>query len=675
MCGLNKTSTNFSSHIDDFTFNNQAYGGGLCTHRYSLRTLFDDFLTHHNFWTASNKDLDLGRYLGCQIIFYRHPTVDFIARIRTTPPFEDTDSTAMTLHPGMLMLSKKRILIPSLRTRPSKKHFIKIRVGAPKLFEDKWYPQSQLCDVTLLTIQATAADLQFPFGSPLTNSICCNFQVLDSNYDNILTVLNGTETAKARDNRYNDMLNIITVYNTTQTLAQLSKFLPTTNKTDLTSATASSTTIAVNKHVDTGTNTNTFSNWRAKTPHNNTLYGGSTYATEKNSNANKIPPDQMKEANKAYYLAAKVNLPNWNTPYYENSKKDPYPFEYYTGLYSSIFLAAGRANWEIPGFYTDISYNPLTDKGIGNMIWLDTITKTDSRYVEGKSKCLMANYPLWAMLYGYFDYCDKILEHINIDFEYRLVIRSPYTHPMMTKHTDPLWGFVPYSDNFGRGRMPGGNPVPSLWNRVHWYPSVHHQREVAECICQTGPFAYKSDERKTVLTIKYKFRWKWGGNPVFQQVVRDPCKNPERPSPRRQPRELQIADPKYQTPEIIWHAWDFRRGLFSQQGIKRMSEQPTYDEFSAGRSKRPRKDTGVQQSQEQKEDSHLQQRVLQPWIHSSQESQTATESEKEETTVQEQLKQQLQQQRLLGDKLRVICQQISHLQAGHGLHPLLQSRV
>ncbi len=98
-------------------------------------------------------------------------------------------------------------------------------------------------------------------------------------------------------------------------------------------------------------------------------------------------------------------------------------------MYSSIFLSSGRSNWEITGSYRDISYNPLADKGIGNMIWLDVITKNTQEYEEGKSKCMMANYPLWAMLYGYFDFCDKVLDHINIDHEYRLLIKCPYTHP------------------------------------------------------------------------------------------------------------------------------------------------------------------------------------------------------------------------------------------------------
>lgn len=583
------------------------------------------------------------------------------------PPFDDTDATAMTLHPGMLMLSKKRIIIPSLKTRPSKKHFVRVKVGAPKLFEDKWYPQSDLCDVPLLTVHATAADLQYPFGSPLTNSICCNFQVLDSNYDNILTVLEGTPEANKRNATYESLLNIVTIYNTTQTAAQLSKFMPATNTNPLTTTNASTGTIKV--HTTTSTSGNTFTHWSSTNPHNNSLYGGSVYQTKSDVNN---PNKRMKEANAAYFTAAKQNLPNWRPPETTYPAK-PYPFEYYTGLYSSIFLSPGRSNWEIPGYYTDISYNPLIDKGIGNMLWLDPITKSDSRYDEVKSKCLIADYPLWCMVYGYVDYCEKVLTHTTVMSEYRIVIRSPYTWPLMTKSSDDKWGFVPYSENFGKGRLPGGNPVPSLWSRVHWYPTVYHQSEVLECMAQTGPFAYHSDERKVSLTIKYKFRWKWGGNPIFQQMVRDPCKHQDGSAPRRQPRDLQVADPKYQVPQAVWHAWDFRHGLFSQTGIKRMSEQLPNDEFPTERYKRPRKDTTVRkESHTQKEESFFRHRVLQPWVQSSQEEETESQSEQEETSLQDQLKKQLLQQRLMGDKLRVLCRQLTSLQAGHGLHPLFQ---
>ena len=84
------------------------------------------------------------------------------------PPFLDTQLTGPSIHPGLMALNRRARWIPSLKSRPGKKHVVKIRVGAPRMFTDKWYPQSDLCDLPLLTIFASAADMQYPFGSPLT---------------------------------------------------------------------------------------------------------------------------------------------------------------------------------------------------------------------------------------------------------------------------------------------------------------------------------------------------------------------------------------------------------------------------------------------------------------------------------------------------------------------------
>lgn len=667
ICGLNRTSHNSTTHAEDYTTGNQAFGGGLCTTKYSLRILFQEYMAHHNYWTASNRDLELARYLGASIIFFKHPTVDFVARVRTMPPFNDTDMTAASLHPGMLMLAKKKIIIPSLKTRPSRKHYVKIKIGAPKLFEDKWYSQRDICDTTLVVIEATVADLQYPFGSPLTNSICCNFQVLNSNYDNALSTLIGTQGDKDRDKCYEFLLNTITYYNTSQVLAQLNKFLPTSNTLNLSESNAANSINPSNQTENTYKNTQT-------QIHNNTLYGGAAYFTK--TPQSNLPPHKMKEANKAYTAAAKKILTNWNFTSMNTSSnrelQDLNYFDYYTGMFSSIFLASGRSNWEVKGSYTDITYNPLVDKGEGNMIWIDWITKGDTIYSENKSKCLLKDLPMWALCYGYADYVLKCTGISSIKNEARIVMRCPYTYPQLIKHTNPNFGFVVYSDNFGRGRMPGGDPVPSTRNRVHWYITITHQTEVLECISQTGPFAYHSDERKVALTIKYNFRWKWGGNPVFQQILRDPCSGSSGSGPRRVPRSIQVDDPKYQTPEYIWHAWDFRRGLFSQKGIKRVSEQPTDVDLPTGRGKRPKRDTDGPQEQGQEEDSSSIRRVLQQWLHSSQEQSQESEEEAAPTTLSQELQKQLKQQQLMGKQLRELSLQLAQVQAGGHLHPLLQ---
>lgn len=92
----------------------------MTTTKLTLRILFDEHLRFLNYWTVSNEDLDLCRYLGTSFVFYRHPTVDFLVQIHTSPPFLDTPLTGPSIHPGMLMLTKYKILIPSLKTRPNK---------------------------------------------------------------------------------------------------------------------------------------------------------------------------------------------------------------------------------------------------------------------------------------------------------------------------------------------------------------------------------------------------------------------------------------------------------------------------------------------------------------------------------------------------------------------------
>lgn len=681
ICGINRTIFNYTTHAEDFTYNNDSFGGGLCTAQYTLRILFQEKLAQHNFWSASNEDLDLARYLGASLIFFRHPTVDFLVRVRTSPPFEDTDMTAMTLHPGMMMLAKKTIKIPSLKTRPSRKHFVRIKVGAPKLFEDKWYPQNELCDVTLLTIQATTADFQFPFGSPLTNSVCCNFQVLNSNYDNALSIINFSNEVTnkwhtSRQNCYKFLLEQYSYYNTKQVVAQLKYGWNPNQNPKMPSESNAETS---KKPEDL-----TKSNVSRDYPHWDSLYGGLAYGNStSNPGSASSKTDlktQMLKANN-FYTAAGKRLIDTFTPiqFTDNSTTQPTNiFDYYTGMYCSIFLSSGRSNPEVKGSYTDISYNPLTDKGVGNMIWIDWLTKGDTVYDPKKSKCLLSDFPLWAMCYGYPDYCRKQTGDSAIYYDTRVVIRCPYTYPQLLKHNDKQFGFVVYSENFGLGRLPGGNANPPTRMRLHWYPTMFHQTEVLECIAQSGPFAYHGDERKTVLTLKYKFRWKWGGNPVFQQVLRDPCTGGAvAPHTSRHPRSIQVYDPKYQAPEYLFHKWDFRRGLFSTKGIKRVSEQPVHDEFLTGRSKRPKKDTNASpQEEEQKEDSRFRVPKLRPWLPSSQE--TESQSEQEETapkTIQEQLQEQLQQQQLMGIQLRNVCLQLARVQAGHSLHPVFQSHA
>uniref|UniRef100_A0AAU7SSB3 Capsid protein n=1 Tax=Alphatorquevirus homin3 TaxID=3048428 RepID=A0AAU7SSB3_9VIRU len=644
-CGENTTAQNFATHSDDM-ISTGPWGGGMTTTKFTLRILYDEFTRFMNFWTVSNEDLDLCRYVGCKIIFFKHPTVDFIVKINTQPPFLDTHLTAPSIHPGIMMLDKKHLLIPSLKTRPSRKHRVVVRVGAPRLFQDKWYPQSDLCDTVLLSIYASACDLQYPFGSPLTDNPCVSFQILGPQYKKHLSI-SSTKDEDNKNHYTENLFNKTELYNTFQTIAQLKETGQLSETTPNWQSVQNTQLLNVN-----GDNA---------TSSKDTWYKGNTY---------KDNIKQLAEVTRKRFLAAtKAALANYPTI----ASTDLY--EYHSGIYSSIFLAAGRTYFETTGAYSDIIYNPFTDKGTGNIVWIDYLSKEDTIFVKNKSKCEILDLPLWAALTGYTEFCAKYTGDSAIIYNTRLLIRCPYTEPMLIDHSDPNKGFVPYSFNFGEGKMPGGSSKVPIRMRAKWYVNLFHQKEMMEAIVQSGPFAYHGDIKSAVLSIKYRFHWKWGGNPISKQVVRNPCSSSSSSAAHRGPRSVQAVDPKYVTPEVTWHSWDIRRGIFGKQGIKRMQAESDALYIPSGPLKRPRRDTNAQDPEEQNENSSFRVQQRLPWVHSSQETQSSQEEIQAEGSVQEQLLLQLREQRVLRLQLQQLACQVLKVQAGQGLHPLLSSQA
>lgn len=636
----------------------------MTTDKFTLRILYDEYKRFMNYWTASNEDLDLCRYRGCTLWFFRHPEVDFIILINTMPPFLDTQLTGPSIHPGLMALNKRARWIPSLKSRPGRKHVVKIRVGAPRMFTDKWYPQSDLCDLPLLTIFASAADMQYPFGSPLTDTVVVGFQVLQSMYNDCLSILpeNFNNSGKGKT-LYNKITQHLPNYNTTQTLAQLKPYVD--NMQSINTCKPWSAMVNTVKFTTASTPT-TSTDSAPYYKFADTWYRGTAY----NNNITEIP---LKAA-QLYIDTTKKLLGTTFTG------ECPY-LEYHGGLYSSIWLSAGRSYFETKGTYTDVTYNPFTDRGEGNMVWIDWVSKHDSVYSKTQSKCLIEGLPLWAAVYGYAEYCSKATGDTNIEQNCRVVIRSPFTNPQLLDHNNPLRGYVPYSINFGNGKMPGGSSQVPIRMRSKWYPTLFHQKEVLEAIAQAGPFAYHSDQMKVSLGIKYAFKWVWGGNPVSQQVVRNPCKDTGGSSGNRVPRSVQIVDPKYNTPELAIHAWDFRRGLFGPKAIKRMQTEPYPTELLSPGRKRYKRDTeAVLPSQEEQQKENLfflpvkQLRRIPPWEESDQ-TQSEEEGVQQETqTLSQQLQQQLKEQQLMGVQLRALYHQLQRVQQNTHIDPTFLPR-
>lgn len=596
-----------------------------------------------NFWTKTNEDLDLARFIGSRWRFYRHKDVDFIVTYETSAPFTDSIVSGPHQHPGIQMLMKKKIVIPSFATKPKGRSSIKVRIQPPKLMIDKWYPQTDFCEVTLLTIHATACDLRFPFCSPQTDTSCVQFQVLSYNaYRQHISILpSDSDTDQLKQFLQQNVVNNINVLNTLATpycfkFPELSKISGVNNATGWPT------------NPDSGD-------------------GDAIYAN------NSLEQTWLSN-NTVWFTKDQRAITNIHSAY---GMPQNHALEHRTGFFCPALLSPQRLNPQVPGLYTMITYNPLTDKGQGNRIWCDPLTKNTFDYDPPKSKFLIENIQLWAAVTGYVDYCTKASKDESFKYNYRVLIQTPYTVPALylDSSTAKNRGYIPIGTNFAYGRMPDGSTqIPARW-RLRWYPMLANQQQVLDDLFQSGPFAYRGDAKSATLVSKYSFKWLWGGNRIFQQVVRDPCSHQQNQpvGPSREPRAVQVFDPKYQAPEWTFHAWDIRRGLFGRHAIKRVSAKPTTDELISTGPKRPRLEVPAFE-EEQEKDLLFRQRKHKAWEDTTEEE-TEAQSEEEEESQELQLLRRLQQQRELGRGLRCLFQQLTRTQMGLHVDPQLLAHV
>nr|UGV45204.1 MAG: ORF1 [Torque teno virus] len=655
-------ATNYSSHLED-RIQKGPFGGGHSTMRFSLYVLYQEHLRHMNYWTYTNKDLELTRYLGATLTFYRHPTRDFIVTYSRRTPLGGNILTAPSLHPGNAMLSKRKILIPSLETRPKGKKTKKLKIGPPTLLIDKWYFQKDFSDVTLFNLNVTEADLRFPFCSPQTDNICVSFQVLKSCYNNYLAIHvfdNDTSNTKLQTffnealpttSTKNTEINVLNTFRTQGCLSHPQVNVPNANSTP-------------NNQVKSNEYFQTLDG----------LWGNPIYANSRNNEGSSSSTFNKKTFITKYLIGnMKSYWHKFTTDDLPQSWRGNKAHCHLTGIYSPPYLNSGRISPEIFGLYTEIIYNPYTDKGKGNKIWVDALTKGDNIYSSTQSKCLLQDLPLWCACFGYTDWIKKELNHWDAPWNYRLLMVCPYTYPKLYNDANPNYGYVCFSYQFGAGQMPDGSSyVPIKW-RGKWYPNMIHQQKVMEDLARSGPFAPKQQTPSVQLSMKYKFSFNWGGNPILEQIVRDPSTQPtyEIPGAGNLPTRVQVIDPRVIGPQYSFRSWDWRRGQFNEKSIKRIAEQQETSEYLFSGPKRPRIDQRPYNPEEESWSSTVQQREPKPWT-SEEETESQSQSEEEgETSVREQLQQQLQEQHRIRQGIKCLFEQLVRTQQGVHLHPSL----
>nr|UGV43273.1 MAG: ORF1 [Torque teno virus] len=649
ICGHTQAGRNYAIHSDDYKPQLQSFGGSFSTTTWSLKVLYDEHQRFHNRWSYPNTQLDLARYKGVRFWFYRDPKVDYIVTYTTTPPFKLNKYSSSMIHPGMLMQQKKKILVPSYQTRPKGKDKVSIFIKPPTLFEDKWYTQQDLCPVNLVSLAVSAASFLHPFCPPEADNPCITFQVLkDFYYTQMSVTPQGTTQPPTED------VEIFSKY--LYKNANFWQSLHAPAQVNLTQKPAINnqnpiTTLAGLQNYLTGEGTGKF-----KTG-NNSIYGQPNYSPD-NTILTKLREWYFQQETTDNTIHGQYGKPTYNS------------VDYHLGKYSPIFLSPYRTNTQFPTAYTDVTYNPNTDKGLGNKVWIQSVTKKTTD-LDSSCRCLVEDLPLWAVANGYAEFCESELTS-EVYGIYLVVVICPYTEPKMFNDKKPKMGYVFYDTYFGDGKMPSGTGLVPFWYQSRWYPRLKFQLQVLHDLYVTGPFSYKDDLKSFSVNAKYKFKFLWGGNMIPEQVIKNPCKNEQSAFTYtgRQPRDLQVADPITMGPEWVFHTWDWRHGLFGKSALDRVSKKPTDDEYYYPVPKKPRLFPPTE-DQEQERGSDFTREELQ--ILS--EKPPSPEKEVQEEDQQRLLERGVFQQFRIRQQLQHLLVQVLKTQAGLHLNPLLLNQA
>lgn len=654
ICGHTRAGRNFAIHSEDFTSQIKPHGGSFSTTTWSLKVCWDEHQKFMNRWSYPNTQLDLARYMGVIFYFYRDQKTDYIVQWSRNPPFKLNKYSSPMYHPGMMMQAKKKLVVPSFQTRPRGRKRYRVRIRPPNMFADKWYTQEDLCPVPLVQIVVSAASLLHPFCPPQTNNPCITFQVLKDIYDNCIGVNSSQKTAY--DTLQNTLYSNSTYYETAQVLAQLSPhFQPALKATNTTSHTEPTKTTLGNYETNLKTTGSFYTG-------NNPVFGMCKYQPTK---------EIMTRANEWFWK----NLMHENDLHSSYGKANLQCMEYHTGIYSSIFLSPQRS-LEFPAAYQDVTYNPNCDRGVGNRIWFQYSTKMSTDFDATQCKCVLQNIPLWSAFNGYPDFIEQELSISAEIHNFGIVcFQCPYTFPPCFDKNKPNKGYVFYDTTFGNGKMPDGSGhIPIYWQQ-RWYIRLAFQVQVMHDFVLTGPFSYKDDLANTTITARYKFRFKWGGNIIPEQIIKNPCRREQSLAsyPDRQRRDLQVVDPATMGPVYTFHTWDWRRGLFGADAIKRVSEKPGDVLRITNPFKRPRYLPPTdREDYRQEEDFALQEKRRRTSTEEAQDEESPPQSAPLlQQQQQRELSVQLAEQQRLGHQLRFILQEVLKTQAGLHLNPLL----
>lgn len=501
-------------------------GGGFSITQYTLNGLYELHQKLENWWTNTNCNLPLVRYLGGSFKLYRQWETDYVFSYLTCFPMKSTHAMYMQCQPSMLMMTKNSVLVKCMKEYRGKKNYKLIKFRPPEQMTTKWYFQHDLCQVPLIVTMCSAASFTRYNLSATGISTTIGFYCLNTKlfiYHNFQNY--ATTGYQPKNNFY-----LYGLKNGTTPTAQA-------KAKELVYLGAPGTYQEGNTII---------------APHSET----------------KTWPEDMNKYFSDYKQWGNPFHPMWltqNGPRVLTSQLSPNQFKT-TFTTPETQIEAHMQEFTDPLIY-QCRYCPNADTGEGNKIYLVPNIRDQRDWEPLNNKNLIATgFPLWTLAFGWIDWQKQQREAQQIDINYITVIVTNFINPKLPY-------YVVLDKNFVDDTNGGQSPYIGQLNdadKAHYYPKGTFQIQTLNEIGSSGPGIIKLPGTNSCEAhLQYKFRFKFGGCLAPMDKVCNPCDQPKYPIPNNYNETTSLQNPATPPETFLWQ-FDERRGEITQKAAKRL---------------------------------------------------------------------------------------------------------
>nr|UGV37850.1 MAG: ORF1 [TTV-like mini virus] len=508
-------------------------GGGLFSITvFTLKGLYELHLKARNWWTASNCNMPLIKYLGCKIYLYRSSESDYVTVYARCGSLTATEQLFQSCQPSILTLNKHHKIVTCKKDNKNKRPYKVLKIPPPSLMLNKWYFQKEIVDTPLVMIITSAMSTDRWFSSANSISSTIGFKTLNTKiFQYHPFKMKGTTPYKPNDEYY---LFTIQTHTTDWESAQVKNLILLGDTMDMRLGETINDSIT------------TYFETRAK-------WGNPFFPQTFLNDSN---PILLIQASNITELKSQITHNINNT--IKNAKQSSTNPLRITDLTQPTTI--------------DCRYNPQPDMG-HNAVFLANIFNDNSKWHEPPDESLETKgLPLWLLLFGWTDWLLKSQKPQRPFTDYVAVIISSYISPQLDY-------YVPLDMNFINGRSPfEQTDHVKDYDKQNWHPKLNFQEETIAKIVNTGPATIKLPDRITAeAKMRYMFYFKLGGCPPPMDDVCDPKKQPMYPTPGNFLSSTLLQNPEF-PPEYYLYNFDQRRETITKKAAKRLKTDTGFTE-------------------------------------------------------------------------------------------------